>query len=235
MIRLAVNGASGRMGTRICALAEEDSRFELTARISRKDLAHNQTNARNEAMPPCDVVIDFSSEQGTQLAIDFAVANDAALLVGTTGLSQQTAEKMAVSAESIAVMYAPNTSRGVAVLCHLIAEAAKLLGSGYAIDVVDVHHAAKRDAPSGTALRLVQSLHDHAGVDVPAERVHSIRAGDVIGDHDVLFAGPGERIKISHSATTRDVFALGALDAAAWLHMQRAGLYNIEQSLGLST
>ncbi len=234
MIQLAVNGATGRMGTRICALAKEDDRFKLVAQLHRAHEDDAQRASDQLDNLSCDAVIDFSSDAGAQHALNIAVAHNAALVVGTTALSAQSAEKMALSAKSIPVMIAPNTSRGVAVLKHLITEAARLLGSGYDIDIVDTHHAAKRDAPSGTALRLVDALRDSAGIQLSSQRVHCMRAGDVIGDHDVIFAGPGERIKISHSATTRDVFALGALDAAAWLVGRAPGMYTIEQSLGLT-
>lgn len=231
MIKLAVNGAQGRMGQRICALAQGDDRFQLVARLDRED-GGDSTDVNGDAQ--CDLVIDFSSEQGAQAAVDLALRNGAALLVGTTGLSSQTTEKIGICSTSIPVMIAPNTARGVTVLSHLIAEAARLLGDEFDIDIIDVHHSAKRDAPSGTALRLVDSLARRAGVKLPANRVHALRAGDVIGDHEVSFAGPGERLKIFHSATTRDVFAVGALRAGAWLVQQPPGKYTIEQSLGLS-
>ena len=233
MKRLAVNGASGRMGRRICALAQDDPQFDLVARFDRATSEVDDARNRDANSLHVDIVIDFSSEQGTLAALQTAERCGAALLVGTTSLSPAITEKLAVSATSIPIMIAPNTSRGVAVLSHLIAQAARLLGNEFDIDIIDVHHSAKRDAPSGTALRLVESLAVNADVTLPAERVHSIRAGDVVGDHEVSFAGPGERIKISHAATTRDVFAHGALQAAAWLSSQKPGMYRIEQSLGL--
>jgi 4-hydroxy-tetrahydrodipicolinate reductase len=228
-IRLLVHGAKGRMGARICALARDDSRFNLVAAIDRDD--HAQADALRERS--IDSIIDFSSEEGAPHAVKLALRHHAALLVGTTGLSSQALATIASAASSVPVMVAANTSLGVAVLNHLIAEAARLLGPAFNIDLIEHHHTAKKDAPSGTALRLVQTLKDKAGVVLPAERVHAVRAGDIIGDHVIEFAGPGERIRVGHFATTRDVFVHGALRAAAWLAGKPAGRYTIEQSLGL--
>jgi 4-hydroxy-tetrahydrodipicolinate reductase len=154
-------------------------------------------------------------------------------MVGTTGLSPATIAALDAAALAIPVMVAANTSRGVAAVHHLLAETARLLGDTYHIDLIESHHAAKKDAPSGTALRMVKALQDGAGVDVPADRIHCIRAGDIIGEHTVQFAGPGERVQITHIATSRDVFVLGALEATAWLAGKPPGRYTIEQSLGL--
>lgn len=235
MNRLAVVGADGRMGKRVCALAQSDTRFELIAQIDRAHRDGALDQSKKDLQLQCDVVIDFSSDQGAQTSMELAMRCGAALLVGTTALSAQTTAKLDTCASSIPVMIAPNTSRGVAVLCHLIAEAARLLGSAYDIDIIDIHHNLKRDAPSGTALRLVDALRNRGGVELPDERVHSLRGGDVIGDHEVIFAGPGEQIKILHSAVSRDVFAQGALEAAAWLCKQPPASYTIEQSLGLKS
>lgn len=235
MIQLAVNGAGGRMGKRICSLADDDARFTIAAALVRDDRQSiDAMHARNEHIK-CNAVIDFSSDDGARFAADVALHARAALLVGTTALSPQTLEKMGDCARSIPVMHAPNTSRGVAVMNHLIARAARMLGDEFDIDLIDTHHAAKRDAPSGTALRFVETLREDAGITLDAQRVHSLREGDVIGDHEMIFAGPGERIKISHFATSRDVFALGALRTALWLAQQQPGMYRIEQSLELDS
>lgn len=231
MIRLVVNGAHGRMGQRICALARNDAHFELIAALGRDSSAQVFAEIQRKG---CDLVIDFSSDEGAAIAAELAAQCHAALLVGTTALSPRATAKIEVCATSIPTMIAPNTSRGVAVLCHLIAEAARLLGDEFDIDIIDVHHSAKRDAPSGTALRLTETLKQRAGVELPPDRIHALRAGDVIGDHEVTFAGTGERLKILHSATSRDLFAHGALRAGAWLTRQKPGMYSIEQSLGLN-
>ena len=229
MIRLTIVGAAGRMGARTCSLARDDPRFDLVARIDLR--ADGDTVRRLEA--PCDVVIDFSSDEGARGAASMALEHRAALLVCTTGLSPQTLSTIEVASRSIPVVVAANTSAGVAVMNHLASEAARLLGPAYHVDIIEVHHAAKRDAPSGTALRIADAIRRRAGISLPPQRLHSIRAGDVVGEHTVEFAGPGERLRIIHMATSRDLFAQGALNAAVWLHGRPPGRYTIEQSLGL--
>ena len=228
-IRLLVHGAKGKMGTRIAALARDDVRFELVAAHDLADREASQAHAPGAF----HAIIDFSSDSGAQHAAHLAVKHRAALVVGTTGLSPDSLEIIGFAARSSAVMFASNTSLGVAVLNHLAAEAARLLGAEFDIDLIETHHTMKRDAPSGTALTLAATLRAKAGVQLPPQRIHSIRAGDVIGEHIVQFSGPGERIILGHFATNRDLFARGALRAAAWLHGQPPGRYTIEQSLGL--
>jgi 4-hydroxy-tetrahydrodipicolinate reductase len=222
VVRLVINGARGRMGRLIDALASDDERFDVIARLDREDAAH----AADLAPGALDVVIDFSTA--------LAARTGCALLVGTTALSPETLDRIDVSARSGPVMIAPNTSRGIAVMNHLVTEAARRLGADFAIDLIEYHHAAKRDAPSGTARRFLDSLRDRVGIDVPPDHVHSIRAGEIPGEHQVEFTGPGERLKIFHLVASRDVFARGALDAAAWLAGRPAGHHTLEQSLGLA-
>ena len=229
MIRLAVYGAAGRMGARICSLARDDPRFDLVAQI---DPAIDPTTARTADVSP-DAIIDFSSDEGARSAIRFAIEHRLAILVGTTGLSSQTLGAIDVAAGSVPAMVAANTSFGVAVLTHLATQAARLLGDGYDVNLTEVHHAGKRDKPSGTALRIAERLGRNAGIELPADRIHAIRGGDVVGEHTVEFASEGERIRLCHIATSRDLFARGALRATAWLHGQAPGLYTIEQALGL--
>lgn len=231
-IRLLVNGARGRMGARIVALAREDARFPL---VAARDLDDSGSDESSGALAPgsVDAIIDFSSDAGVRQAAELTRLHGAALLVGTTALSPNSLDLLGVLARSHAVMIASNTSLGVAVLYSVAAEAARLLGAEFHIDIIESHHAAKRDAPSGTALRLRDVLRERGGVDVPADRLHCIRAGDIIGEHVIQFSGLGEILKISHSATNRDLFARGALRAAAWLHGQKPGMYTIEQSLGV--
>jgi 4-hydroxy-tetrahydrodipicolinate reductase len=228
-IRLLVHGARGKMGARIAALAHHDSRFAVAAHVDRDD------NERVTHLAPgsVDVIVDFSSDEGAQHAAELTARLHCALLVGTTGLSSKSLDFIGVAARFAPVMIAPNTSRGVAVLNRLAVIAARFLGSAYEIDLIESHHSMKRDAPSGTALRLQQSLREGAGVNLPQQRIHSIRDGEVIGEHSLQFAGSGEILKISHSATSRDLFARGALDAAAWLHSRPPGHYRIEQAFGM--
>ena len=218
------------MGARVCTLARDDPRFGLVSQIDLK----SNTGAVGDADAPIDVVIDFSSDEGARNAIRIASDRGAAALVGTTGLSQQTLAVIEVASRTLPVMIAPNTSLGVAVIIHLAAVAAGLLGDRYTVNLVETHHTRKLDAPSGTAVRIADSLR-RAGARLPDDHIHAIRSGDVVGEHTVEFAGGDERVRITHMAGSRDLFARGALEAAAWLHGRPPGRYSIEQSLGLES
>ena len=226
VVKLALVGASGRMGTRIAALAEGDARVELVARFTSKDKVFSLPAGA------CSVVVDFSSEHGTTQAIELARATGAALLVGTTGLSAAGIENLRALSASRAVLLAPNTSLGIAVTRRLARLAAELLGpAGWSVDIVESHHDRKKDAPSGTALALAKSL-EEGGMPVPAARIHAIRAGDTIGEHEIRLAGPSERVHLMHQAVTRDLFAEGALKAATWLSGRKPGWYSMDDVLG---
>jgi 4-hydroxy-tetrahydrodipicolinate reductase len=218
------------MGARVCALARDDPRFGLVAEIDLK----GNTETVTEGEAPIDVVIDFSSDEGARSAIRIASEHGAAALIGTTGLSQQTLSAIEVAARRLSVMVAPNTSMGVAVMNHLAAVAAGLLGDRYTVNLVETHHTRKLDAPSGTALRIAETLR-RAGARLPDDQIHAIRSGDVVGEHTVEFAGGDERVRITHMAGSRDLFVRGALEAAAWLHGRSPGRYDIEQALGLES
>ena len=228
--RLVVHGASGRVGSRVCALASADDRFELVAALGRSH------NAVVEPTPSAAglVVVDFSSDEGCRRAVTLAGKVQAAVLVGTTGLSGETLAALDAAATRIPVLVAANTSKGVAVMSHLVREAARLLGNAYEAGLTEVHHTGKRDAPSGTALRLSEAIADGCGVSIPAEKIVARREGNVVGMHDVTFSGPGERLEIRHDAGDRDLFAAGALTAAAWLADRPAGRYRIEEAFGIS-
>lgn len=227
-IRLLVHGARGRMGARVAALARAEARFKLVAEV---DVADSPAGSLNRG--DLDAIIDFSSDAGAGRAAALAAHTGAALLTGTTALSAATEAALTESAQIVPVLVAANTSLGVAVLTHLAAEAARLLGPEYAIELTETHHAGKKDAPSGTALRIVAALREQAGVDLLPQRVRSIRTGEVIGEHVIEFAGEGEVIRLMHSAASRDLFALGALRATTWLVRQPPGRYRIEQAWGL--
>ena len=224
--RLALIGASGRMGTRIEALAASDQAIQIACKGTRSGLQGR--SARGEI----DVIVDFSSEAGTRQAIQLAKANGAAVLVGTTGLSTEVRLELESLARTNAVLVAPNTSLGVAVTRKLARIAAELLGpSGWTVDIVESHHDRKKDAPSGTAIALARSLAD-GGMPVDSARIHAIRAGDTVGEHEIRFAGPSERIHLMHQAVSRDLFAAGALRAAKWLAGRPAGVYSMDDVLG---
>ena len=226
MIRLVVHGAAGRMGSRVCALARADSRFELVAAIDQ----HEQFETSIDRAVTVDVIIDFSSDEGAGSAVRTATDHAAAVLIGTTGLSQQTLDITEVAARRIPVMVAPNMSRGVAVLTRLVVEAARLLGDEYDVNLIELHHIHKRDAPSGTALRIAEQMRREAGVELPADRIHAIRSGDIVGEHIIEFAAAGERLSFRHVATDRDLFARGSLRLAAWLTGRAPGRYTIDHA-----
>ncbi|MBL9140679.1 MAG: 4-hydroxy-tetrahydrodipicolinate reductase [Phycisphaerae bacterium] len=182
----------------------------------------------NLAPGSADIVIDFSSDEGALRAVAIARELNTALLVGTTGLSAATRDTIARESASRAVLIASNTSLGVAVARRLVHEAARLL-PGFDIDIVETHHTRKIDAPSGTARSLADAVQRALGAALPSDRIHAIRAGDVVGDHVVSFCGPGERLEIGHFATSRDLFALGALRMGRWLAAQKPGMHTTDE------
>ncbi len=225
MISLAIFGARGRMGARLVQLAELDDRFTVEARFDSDLTPENKADF--------SVLIDFSSDAGTRRAIEIALEHHSAIIIGTTALAPETLERAESAGKKIPVLIAPNMSLGVAVLDHLLARAAQFLAPGYDIDLIESHHIHKKDAPSGTAVRLLDTMQKVRGEALPDERIHCLRAGDIIGEHTIRFAGAGEIIELTHRATTRDLFVLGALRAAAWIHQQPPGRYTINDVLGL--
>lgn len=247
---IIVFGAAGRMGSRLCALAGGDSSTRLIAAIVReqsprigqlvRDARDGQQRfispqkAREIPRFPRGVVIDFSGAGGTADALALALHRSDALLVGSTGLAPEALTSLREASSSIPVLISPNTSMGVAVVAAIASSAVRMLGAGFDCSIVESHHAAKRDAPSGTARRLAEALRG-AGAHLPEQQVVAIRGGDVIGEHTVRLAGAGEYIEITHRATSRDVFVHGALRAARWLAGREAGAYTIEDALNLAT
>jgi 4-hydroxy-tetrahydrodipicolinate reductase len=226
-LRIAVCGATGRTGSRVAALAAQDPRFHLVARVDRARAAEFE-----DQIGACSVAVDFSTPEA---AVRFAAAcarAKVAFVTGTTGLTEVQRAQIASAARKTAVFAAPNFSRGVAVLAHLAAEAARLLPA-YDAALVETHHAGKRDAPSGTALRLARAVQDGRGSDAPVPTA-SVRVGGVVGDHALVLAGPDERVELAHRAESRDLFARGALEAALWTAKKKPGLYGMSDLLGLS-
>lgn len=224
-IRLLIHGASGRMGRALLRLAAADPRFALVAAVARRPPADEPAlpwfpAAALEALPAFDVAIDFSLPDGFDAVLALCQARRAALVSGTTGLTPAQQARLAQAAAGIPLAWASNFSRGVALLEALVEQAARAL-PGWDCDIVEAHHAHKRDAPSGTALTLGAAA--EAGGAHP--RYASLRAGDIVGEHLVQFTGRGERIELVHRAGDRDIFARGALDAAARLPALPPGRY----------
>jgi 4-hydroxy-tetrahydrodipicolinate reductase len=265
---LTVFGITGRMGqSLIRALREaegEGKQFELRGATASAGSARLGLDAATDG-PPTGVLITSdpaAALEAASVALDFSVGSAVAvhaqacvrgavpLLVGATGFDAPAKAELALAAKSIAVLIAPNTSVGVAVLNDVAAAASRALGSLYDVDISEAHHRQKRDAPSGTALKLGETIaksralalgdvavYERHGGD-SARRAGSIgfsvvRAGDIVGEHTVTFTGAGERLEFTHRATDRITFARGALRAAAWLIGRPAGLYDMKDVLGL--
>ena len=237
-LKIAVVGANGRVGQRLQSLIASADDLELAAAIGRGD----------SAIPDCDVYIDFSSPDGFTQWLAIAVERKTPFLSGTTGLEAEHFAALDEAAASIAVLHNTNTSLGVALLNRLARQAAAVLGDDFDVEIVESHHNQKKDAPSGTAITLTDAVleglgrsrevieHGRVGMGVrePASvGVHSLRMGDVVGEHTVHFAGGGERLAITHAATSRDTFARGALRASRWLASRGPGRYTIEDAIGL--
>lgn len=231
--RIVIHGASGRMGQAIQRLALSEADLQLVALVTRGDPKARVLDqvpcysARElDAVPDYDVMVDFSLPEGFDAALATSVRKGRAFVSGTTGLSEAQREALSAAGSRIPVLWASNFSLGVAVLESLVARAATSL-PGWDCDIVESHHTAKKDAPSGTALTLGQAA-EAGGVTV---HYASLRAGDIVGEHLVQFSGIGERLELTHRATHRDIFARGALHAARWLRGRGAGLYKVADTL----
>jgi 4-hydroxy-tetrahydrodipicolinate reductase len=232
-LRLLIHGASGRMGQallRLCAEAPE--RFTVAGAVSRKpqqrvvDGVPQFAAAELNGVPAFDVAVDFSLPEAFDAVLALCVARKAGFVSGTTGLHEAQRIALEEAARVVPVLWASNFSLGVAVLADAVARAAHAL-SDWDCDIVEAHHAGKRDAPSGTALSLGEAV--ATGGATP--RYASLRAGDIVGEHTVQFSGRGERLEFIHRATSRDVFAHGALQAAQWLSGRAPGQYGMADLL----
>ena len=231
--RILIHGASGRMGQALLRLASERDDLSLVAAVSLAPPAQRVVDgvphfATSElhAVPGFDVAIDFSLPQGLDAILALCTERGAALVSGTTGLEAFQRDALQQASTRIPMVWAANFSLGVAVLSDLVERAAAAL-PGWDCDIVESHHVHKKDAPSGTALALGAS----AGQGGASPRYASLRAGDIVGEHLVQFTGLGERIELTHRATHRDIFALGALHAATRLPGRAPGLYRLRDLL----
>ncbi len=259
-------GASGRMGEEVCQAAIRSESGRRSVRIvgglvgdgspslgkSVSGIMHPLQSTWISGFAAAEVIIDFSSELGTKQALQIAKAQSLPILVATTGLSQENRDLVKEVAKSVPVLLSANTSIVVTAMLKLVREATKLLGDGFDVEVTELHHNRKKDAPSGTALMLLEEVAAVRGEDsesiIEAGRfgreavrregtlgVQSIRGGDAAGEHTIFFLGQGERLEITQRATNRRVFADGALRAAFWLKeqqiRQKVGLFGMEQVL----
>jgi 4-hydroxy-tetrahydrodipicolinate reductase len=235
MIKLGIAGVRGKMGRRIFELAGFDRDFEVTLALEKKgtpmigkDLGKIRVSSSPDGVFLVDVFVDFTEPSATETNIDYVARYKKAYVLGTTGLNDAQLKKVEEVSKVIPVVFSPNMSVGVNVLFAILPEIAKRLGPDYSIEIVEAHHKAKKDAPSGTAKKFGQILADTTRKEIP---IHAIRLGDIVGDHTIIFCGNSERIEIKHQAHTRDLFALGALKAAKWIMGKPAGLYSMQDVL----
>ena len=222
-IRVVVVGAKGRMGRTIVDLADGEH-VDIVAQCDLGD-------AVAEAMKDSDVVIDFSQPDAIDAICRGALAAGKALVIGTTGHSTEQRQLVEKTARSVPIVFASNFSVGVNALFALSGKAGEIVRD-FEVSIVESHHKTKKDAPSGTAKTLAEILQAASGSGTPV-RIESIREGDIVGDHSVIFSGPGERLELTHRAASREIFARGALRAARWVIGKPAGLYSMQNVLGL--
>lgn len=244
-LRVVIYGSKGRMGQALVRCVEENSSLQLAGTIDSGDSL--------ELIASCDAVIDFTHADATLPVLKECVELGKILVIGTTGHSNDVRKAITDASSRIPVIFSPNYSVGVNTLFWLTKKAAEILGPEYDAEVIEVHHRLKKDAPSGTARRLVEVLDEayhldyekdtrHGRFGMPGERtrgeigVHAVRGGDVVGDHTVMLAAPGDRLELIHRASSRETFARGALRAALWARdtqQNTPGLYDMQDVLGL--
>ncbi|MHC4599657.1 MAG: 4-hydroxy-tetrahydrodipicolinate reductase [Planctomycetota bacterium] len=250
VVRLAVSGALGRMGTMVWSEATADARFEIVQLLEieeRGDAVGTPLPVETRLADGADVLVDFSTPAGFKERLLECVQRKVAFVSGTTGLSAAEVDLLVDASSVIPVLHAPNMSLGVEVLSRAVSLIASLLPAGFDAEVTETHHRGKRDAPSGTALRILEILRAapgrEAGETVHGRQgrsaarldgeigVHAVRGGDVIGEHTVHFLGPAERMEITHRCTDRAVFARGALHCAHCVASGKPGRYRIADLL----
>lgn len=264
MIRIIVSGCCGRMGRHILHLAISDEATKLVGAIelaSSKDVGKdvgdflgignvgvNITNNLKDIIKKTDVLIEFTTPAATIEHLDIASANGKAMVIGTTGLSEQEVVKIKSASKRIPILFSPNMSLGVNLLFKIVQDIARTLPLDYDVEIIEAHHGQKKDAPSGTALNIGQIIAKARGKELnsiasygrkgtvgarPKDQIgiHSIRAADIVGEHTVLFAAPGESIELIHRARSRETFARGAIIATKFIAKKTNGLYTMQDVL----
>jgi len=266
MVKTIITGAGGKMGGRIISLLETEEGIDLAAAIERSDhpvvgrdvgellglgkrgiLVESDFNA---CVAKGDVVIDFTSHAASLQHLEIATQRKQPMVIGSTGFSAEEMEKIRSLAHSVPCVLAPNMSVGVNVLFKILKIVAEILGDDYDVEILEAHHHLKKDAPSGTAMKMAQIIAEALGRDLDkvgvyerkgliGERsrteigIQTLRAGDIVGEHTVMFGAVGERLELIHRAHSRDNFARGAIRAAKWVVGQKPGLYDMQDVLGL--
>jgi 4-hydroxy-tetrahydrodipicolinate reductase len=243
MIRVLITGSKGRMGQALVACSARHPNLQVIGGIDQGD-------SLEPVVEKADVIIDFSSHTATLDIANICARHNRALVIGTTGLPSDDREKLVALGVKIPIVVSTNFSTGVNTLFWLTRKAAEILGPAFDLEVIEMHHRLKKDAPSGTAQTLAEILAEtreqqlanvlrHGRSGITGERtpeeigMHSLRGGDVVGDHTVVFAGVGERLELTHKASSRETFANGALRAAEWITHQQPGIYSMQDVLGL--
>ncbi len=267
MTRIVMAGACGRMGQAILRLAAQDKAFVIAGGVEQKgnpDLGRDigdilgvkKTGSQltcdmSQASKGADVIIDFTHPSSLDLHIQAAIKNKTGLVVGTTGLADVHRKKLKVASKKIAIVQSPNMSVGVNLLFKLTELAATVLDESYDMEISEIHHKLKKDAPSGTAVKLLEILAEVKKRNLKQDAVYgregevgarkqkeigcfALRGGDVVGEHHVFFFGSGERVELVHQATSRDAFAKGALVAARFLSKKTRGLFTMQDVLGMA-
>ncbi len=265
MIRILVIGAAGRMGRTLVSCIDDTEGVEVSGGTENpghpsvgSDLGELAGIGKNGvrlidkldvAVEGCDAIIDFTTPESSLQTLKIAAEKKRPVILGTTGFSKAQKEVIAECADRTHCVMAPNMSIGVNLLFKLVRDAAKALGDAYDVEIVEAHHKFKKDAPSGTAVRVSEivaealnrnldevGVYGRKGIHVREPKeigVHTVRAGDIVGEHRVLFGGMGENLEIFHRAQSRDTFARGAVRAAIWVVDQPIGLYDMQDVLGL--
>ena len=266
MVKAIVTGAAGRMGGRIITLIRDSEEITLAGAVEQKGhrlagtdvgdyLGLGKTGVileddLNKCIDRGDVVIDFSSHTASVDNLRIAAQNNKAIVIGSTGITPDEMEQIADASRGARCVLAPNMSVGVNVMFKVLKDVAGILGDGYDVEIVEAHHNQKKDAPSGTAVKMAETIADALGRDLEEVGVYgrkgmigarpkseigiqTVRAGDIVGEHTVIFGGIGERLEFVHRAHSRDNFARGAIRAAVWLMDKDNGLYDMQDVLGL--
>jgi 4-hydroxy-tetrahydrodipicolinate reductase len=266
MTKVVITGVAGRMGGCIATLAHGDKRMEIAGAVERKGhplvgsdigsfLGLGETGIMLkddliECIDQGDVVIDFSSHSASLEHLQTVAGRGKAIVIGSTGFTPDEMKRVAEISQGVRCVLAPNMSVGVNVMFKVLRDVAGILGDGYDVEIVEAHHNQKKDAPSGTAVKMAQVIAGALGRDLEKVGVygrkgmvgvrpqteigvHTVRAGDIVGEHTVLFGGMGERLEFTHRAHSRDNFARGAIRAALWIVGKENGLYDMQDVLGL--
>lgn len=266
MVKIAVCGAAGRMGQRIIVAVKEAEGAELSGALERPGhelvgqdagllagvgkLGVAISDDLNAVVKGCDVLIDFTTPKVSLKNLEACALQKKSIVIGSTGFSPEEKSLAAELAKEIPVVLAPNMSVGVNVCFKILADIAKTLGEDFDVEIVEAHHRMKKDAPSGTAIRMGEVVAEALGRNyrdvanchregITGERtkeeigMQTVRGGDIVGEHTVYFIGMGERIELTHRAHTRDMFSRGSVRAAKWVVGKKPGIYDMQDVLGL--